>query len=61
MKKQELISAIASAANLSTVEAACALDATTDAITHALAQGSDVRLINLVDLIDIIDIIDIIA
>ena len=44
MKKQELISAIASAANLSTVEAACALDATTDAITHALAQGSDVRL-----------------
>jgi hypothetical protein len=45
MNKQELISAIASAANLSTVEAACALDATTDAITHALAQGSDVRLI----------------
>lgn len=44
MKKQELISAIASAANLSTVEAACALDATTDAITHALTQGSDVRL-----------------
>jgi nucleoid DNA-binding protein len=37
MNKQELISAIASAANLSTVEAACALDATTDAITHALA------------------------
>ncbi len=45
MKKQELISAIASAANLSTVEAACALDATTDAITYALAQGSGVRLI----------------
>jgi hypothetical protein len=40
MNKQELINAIASGASLSKVEADRALNATTDAITHALAQGS---------------------
>jgi DNA-binding protein HU-beta len=44
MNKQELINAIASGASLSKVEADRALNATTDAITHALAQGNRVQL-----------------
>jgi len=45
MNKSELIDIIASAVNLSKADAGRALSATTDAITHALAQGNSVQLI----------------
>lgn len=44
MNKSELIDAIASAANLSKADAGRALNATTDAITGAMASGDGVQL-----------------
>ena len=44
MNKSELIDAIASGANLSKADAARALNATTGAITSALAAGGGVQL-----------------
>jgi len=44
MNKSELIDAIASGANLSKADAARALNATTGAITSAMASGDGVQL-----------------
>ena len=44
MNKSELIDAIASGANLSKADAARALNATTSAITSAMASGDGVQL-----------------
>ncbi|AYQ57154.1 DNA-binding protein HU-beta [Bathymodiolus thermophilus thioautotrophic gill symbiont] len=44
MNKSELIDAIASATDLSKAEAGRALNATTDAITSAMAKGDSVQL-----------------
>ncbi|RLA08367.1 MAG: DNA-binding protein HU [Gammaproteobacteria bacterium] len=45
VKKSELVASIADAADLSKVDAARALDATTDAITNALKKGDKVTLV----------------
>ena len=45
MNKNDLIAAVASSAGLSKADAARAIDATFDAITGALAKGSEVRLV----------------
>jgi len=48
MNKSELIDAIAAGANLSKADAARALNATTGAITSAMASGGGVQLTALV-------------
>jgi DNA-binding protein HU-beta len=45
MNKGDLIDAVASAANLSKADAGRAVDATVDAITGALQQGTSVSLV----------------
>lgn len=45
MNKNELIAAVADAADLTKAKAAVAVDAFIDAVSHAMAKGDEVRLV----------------